>query len=117
VRLVALFIALSGVAYADDPPPPPTPRLDVAVGKTVEQNVGYTRGGWFCDDQTLITADLVTRGDTNYWIVTGVKAGSTQCRVGHDAQRPYIVFDVVVSPPPPPPKPAPKPAPPPKQAK
>jgi hypothetical protein len=115
VRILAALLIVSATAYADDAPPA-NPRLDVVVGKTVDQNVGYARGGWFCDDTTLITADLVTRGDTNFWVVTGVKAGTTQCRVGHDLHRPYLVFDVVVTNPPPPPKPVPPKSPPPKQA-
>ncbi|MEO6771477.1 MAG: hypothetical protein ABI467_00455 [Kofleriaceae bacterium] len=72
------------------------PRVDVEVGKTVEQPVGYHRYRWFCDDPSLLTGDLVTRGDTNYFVITGVKAGSTQCRVGTDREG-YTVMDVYVS--------------------
>ena len=83
---------------------PPNPRVDVEVGKSVEANVGYVRGGWFCDDATLVSAELVTRGDNNFWIVTGVKAGTTQCRVGGQLHQNYLVFDVVVAPKAPPKK-------------
>ena len=72
---------------------PPEP---VEVGRTVERNVGYATG-WFCDDPALVEASLVTRDDDyNYWIVTGVKVGSTQCRVGTDPTRASTVFDVTV---------------------
>ena len=57
------------------------PRLDVELGKSVEQNVQSARG-WMCDDPSLITADLVTRDNRNVWIVKGVKLGHTLCRVG-----------------------------------
>ncbi len=95
------------------------PKVHVEVGKTVEQDVVYRRGRWFCDDPSLLTADLVTHGDHNFWVVTGVKPGSTQCRVGTTREG-YSVFDVYVtaaaapapkvSPKPPPPT-APKAAP------
>jgi hypothetical protein len=105
VRSVAIVMVLlaPGVAVADDPAPN---RVDVEVGKSVERDVGYARGGWFCDDTTLVTGELYTRDDHNFWNITGVKAGSTQCRVGMDLHRPYVVFDVVVSDPP---KPKPQP--------
>ena len=93
MRSLALVVLAANAAAADAPA---LPRLDVVVGKTVEANVGYVRGGWMCDDATLVTAELVTRNDTNYWIVTGVKVGATQCRVGNDLHRPYLVFDVIV---------------------
>ena len=114
MRSVAIVLLVTGIAHAgseaNDQPPPPN-RVDVVVGKMVERDVGYARGGWFCDDTTLVTGELVTRDDHNYWQVTGVKAGSTQCRVGLDLHRPYVVFDVVVTEPP---KPKPQPQQPPK---
>jgi len=73
------------------------PKLNVEVGKTVEAAVGHYRGAWGCDDATLVTADIITKDDTNYWVVTGVKAGSTQCRVGLVSLGGYAVFDVYVT--------------------
>jgi hypothetical protein len=74
-------------------------RLDVALGKTVEVDVGYA-AGWMCDDPTLVRAQVVTRHDRNVWILTGAKLGRTACRVGTDPYRPHRVFDVhVVEPP------------------
>ena len=72
------------------------PRVDVEVGKTVEHAVGYYRYRWFCDDPSLITGDLITRGDTNYFVITGVKAGSTQCRVGTEREG-FTVMNVYVA--------------------
>jgi hypothetical protein len=73
-------------------------RLDVELGKTVERDVAYARG-WFCDDPSLVHADLVTRGDRNVWIVTGAKLGVTLCRVGtNPAVPPSYVFEVRVVP-------------------
>src|SRR6202012_5426783 len=90
VVLVVLVVGLAAIASADPAPN----RIEVELGKTVERNVGVLRG-YFCDDPSLITADLVTRGQTNVWVVTGAKVGTTQCRVG-DHTRPALVFDVVV---------------------
>jgi hypothetical protein len=70
-------------------------RLDVEAGKTVEVVVGYATG-WFCDDPSLVRAQLVTRNDRNVWIVTGVKLGSTECRVGTDPARAHYLFDLHV---------------------
>ena len=70
--------------------------LSVGVGKTVERQVGNATG-WFCDDPSLVTADLVTRGDINVWRVTGVAVGTTECRVGTDPTRASYVFDVTVT--------------------
>jgi hypothetical protein len=89
-RTLALLLALPCVALADPAPN----RLEVVVGKTVERDVGMLRG-YFCDDPTLVTAQVVTRGTANVWIVTGAKVGTTQCRVGSQMQ-PALVFDVVV---------------------
>lgn len=94
MRSLALVVLAANAAAADAPA---LPRLDVVVGKTVEVNVGYVRGGWMCDDPTLVTAELVTRNDTNYWIVAGAKVGTTQCRVGSQLHPPYVVYDVVVT--------------------
>lgn len=69
--------------------------LSVEVGATIEQNVGNAIG-WFCDDPSLIDANLVTRGDVNYWVLTGVKPGATKCRVGTSFGRAHFVFDVTV---------------------
>jgi hypothetical protein len=90
VRTLAMWMLLGAVAHADPAPN----RIEVEVGKTAERDVGVLRG-FFCDDPSLIAADLVTRGQTNVWVVTGQKVGTTQCRVG-DHTRPALVFDVVV---------------------
>jgi hypothetical protein len=69
--------------------------LSVEVGRTTERAVGNANG-WFCDDPSLIKAAIVTRGDVNYWVVTGLEVGATQCRVGTDPSRSTVVFDVTV---------------------
>jgi hypothetical protein len=88
LAIAALFVAAS--AHGD-----PT-RLEVAVGKTVEVDVGYARG-LLCDDTTFIDAQLVTRGESNVFVVKGLSAGATLCRVGTDLNRvAHFVFDVRV---------------------
>jgi hypothetical protein len=71
--------------------------LDVTVGAKVEREVGNATG-WFCDEPSFIDAKVVTREELNYWVVTGVRAGKTQCRVGTDTSRASFVFDVTVKP-------------------
>jgi len=89
--IVVVALALGArVAFADD-----GIRLDVEVGKTVERGVAIATG-WFCDDPSLVQAEVVTHNNTNVWVVTGVKLGSTQCRVGTDPSRVHYVFDVHV---------------------
>ncbi|HUJ59041.1 MAG TPA: hypothetical protein VLX92_11125, partial [Kofleriaceae bacterium] len=90
MRIAALSLLLvAGTALADG-----EIRLDVRVGETVEREVGYARG-WFCDDASLLHGDMVTRGDRNYFVVTGVKPGVTNCRVG-EAYSFHYVFEVHV---------------------
>lgn len=72
-------------------------RLDVEVGKTVERDVAALRG-WFCDDPSILDGSLITRGERNFFRVTGVKQGTTSCRVGTDPNLPHVVFDVHVLP-------------------
>jgi hypothetical protein len=91
-RLAILSLLFAGLAAADGA------RVDVEVGKTVERDVAIAIG-WFCDDPSLVAAEMVTRGNHNVWIVHGAKVGTTQCRVGTDPSRVAFVFDVHVLPP------------------
>ena len=101
---ILILVAMAHVAYADG--------VAVTVGFSIEREVGNANG-WFCDDPSLVEATLETRGETNVWIVKGVKPGFTQCRVGTDVTRTSYVLDVTVraaAPRPAPPiAPAPKP--------
>lgn len=92
LRQIAPLLLVTTLAAAD-----PNPRIDVAVGQTVEIDVG-TRRGLICDDVEIITPELRTKGDTNYLVVTGVTVGSTQCRVGTEPGRVGVLYDVVVGP-------------------
>jgi hypothetical protein len=103
VRLASALASVSALAVVLLPVTRPAGRavagdgiaLAVEVGRKTERNVGNATG-WFCDDPTLVDAALVTRGDVNYWVVAGLKAGTTQCRVGTDPSRTSFVFDVTV---------------------
>jgi hypothetical protein len=88
---LAIYLLSAVVAYADGN------RLDLEISKTVERDVAIATG-WFCDDPTLVSAELVTRGERNVWVVRGVKVGTTQCRVGTDPSRPVFVYEVHVLP-------------------
>ena len=89
-KLLPLLLASS--AFADD-----VPRIEVEVGKNFEKSVEYARG-YMCDDPSILTAEMITRKDRNYWVVTGVKVGETLCRVGLDRLQVHYVFDVRVLP-------------------
>jgi hypothetical protein len=91
MRRLAMLCFVCATVHADPAPN----RIEVAVGKTVEKQVGVLRT-YFCDNPSLISAQLVTRGGVNVWVVTGVKPGTTQCRVG-ESFRPSLLFDVVVT--------------------
>jgi hypothetical protein len=95
---IAFLLSLSapaGIAIAD-----PTRMLAVEVDHTVEVEVG-TLIGFRCDDPKLLDGKMQTkkteRGEINVFIVKGVAAGKTLCRVGTDPMRPFQLFDVVVT--------------------
>jgi hypothetical protein len=88
----ALLAAVASTALADG-----ETRLDVELGKKREIPVESARG-WFCDDPSLVTAEVITRDNRNYWVVTGAKLGTTNCRVGTDPSAPFYVFSLHVLP-------------------
>jgi hypothetical protein len=91
IRIALLLCLLSGSALAGD-----AERLEVAVGETIEQDVGFAIG-LRCDDLTIIHAEL--RADTpesNTFRITGVAEGTTLCRAGTAPNRPTYVFEIHV---------------------
>jgi len=91
IRIALLLCFLTGGALAGD-----AERLDVAVGETIEQDVGFAIG-LRCDDLTIILVEL--RADTpesNTFMVTGVAEGTTLCRVGTAPNRPTYLFEIHV---------------------
>ena len=73
-------------------------RLDVAVGETVERDVGYAIG-LQCDDLTIVRAELRPgTPESNRFSVTGLNVGTTLCRVGTAPERPAYLFDIHVIP-------------------
>lgn len=91
-RIAALVSVLGGSANADDA----TRRIEIVVDATVETDVGMLIG-FRCDDPKMIDAQVKTVGDHNVFVVKGVAAGKTQCRVGTDVARSGMLFDVVVT--------------------
>lgn len=87
---LALVLAVAAVARADGEVP-----LEVELGKTVEVNVHSARG-FFCDDPSLVQADVVTRDNTNVFRVAGASLGTTLCRVGTNPALLHYVFAVRV---------------------
>lgn len=104
IRIAALAMVLAsgapgapgaGRALADDAAPA-APRIDVAVGQTVERDVGFAIG-LLCDDLTILRAELrASTPESNRFSVTGVKEGTTMCRVGTAPSRPSFVFEIHV---------------------
>jgi hypothetical protein len=94
---LALIASLLGVAapgaraLADE-----AVRLDVAVGQTVERDVGFAIGV-LCDDLAILRIELrPSTPESNRLSVTGIKEGSTMCRVGTAPERPSFVFEIHV---------------------
>ncbi len=90
---IGIVLALATtVAAAED-----AVRLDIAVGETVERDVGYAIG-LMCDDSSLIRADLRnTSPETNTFVVTGLREGTVACRVGTSPGRPTFLFEIHVT--------------------
>jgi hypothetical protein len=91
LRIAAMLCIVVTSARADD-----AMRIDVAVGETVERDVGFAIG-LLCDDLTIIRAELrASTSASNVFRVTGVKQGTTMCRVGTAPYRPTYVFEIHV---------------------
>ena len=93
LRIAVVLAFVSTAALAED-----AARIDVAVGETVERDVGYALG-MMCDDTTLIHAEVRnTSPETNTFVVTGIKEGAVSCRVGTLPGRPTFLFEIHVVP-------------------
>jgi hypothetical protein len=71
-------------------------RVALGVGESAELQVGNALG-WFCDDPSLVTAEIVHYEGYNTWVVTGANVGLTHCRVGTTVGRASYLFEVEVS--------------------
>lgn len=95
---IGILLALAGSAVAEEAK---ARRLEVKVDDTVEIAVDNLIG-FQCDHPKLIDAKLVTRkdasGERNVFVVKGLEAGTTQCRVGSDVLGASRLFDIVVTP-------------------
>jgi hypothetical protein len=96
-----MLCALAGAALAAEPPPRPDDspqRIEVAVGETVEREVGYAIG-LRCDDTAVVRAELrPATPEFNVFIATGVTEGTATCRVGTSPVRPSYLFEIHVVP-------------------
>lgn len=80
VTAVSVSVGATGLALAD--PVVGETSVEVPVGKTVALDVGYARG-LLCDDLTVVRAELRAGSPTsNLLVITGLRQGVTQCRVG-----------------------------------
>ncbi len=96
MRVALILCLVVGSARADD-----ATRIAVAVGETVERDVGIAVG-LRCDDLTRARVELRTASpESNRFEVTGLLPGTTLCRVGTALNRPSYVFEIHVVPAPP----------------
>ena len=91
MRYAAIIALLAGVALAQTV-------VEVQVGATVRQDVGYARGVR-CDDLSIINVEMSTdtNRNTNVLSITGLKAGRTLCRAGLELNQVSYLFDIVVT--------------------
>jgi hypothetical protein len=91
IRIAVILCLVATSAVADD-----GMRIDVAVGETIERDVGFAIG-LLCDDVAIIRVELRAGTlESNTFAVTGVKEGATMCRVGTMPNRPTYVFEIHV---------------------
>ncbi|MDB4961861.1 MAG: hypothetical protein JWP01_1860 [Myxococcales bacterium] len=72
--------------------------VTVAVGQTVELEVGYAMGH-LCDSDSVVRAEMRNKNaDTNVFAITGLAAGTTLCRAGTVTveNRPTVLFEITV---------------------
>lgn len=74
-------------------------RLEVKVDATIETEVGNLIG-FACDQPKLIDASMKTKKsnntEVNVFVIKGVTAGTTQCRIGNVLTGGSKLFEVVV---------------------
>lgn len=99
MRCALLLCLVAGVAHADDAArADEAARIEVAVGETVERDVGIAIG-LRCDDLSVARVELRTATPaSNRFEVTGVSPGTTRCRVGTSLNRPSYLFEIHVVP-------------------
>jgi hypothetical protein len=91
IRIAVILCLVATSARADD-----AMRIDVAVGETIEREVGFAMG-LQCDDVAIIRVELrAGTPESNTFVVTGVTEGATRCRVGTMPNRPTYVFEIHV---------------------
>ena len=101
--VIAWSLASASLAAAGEDPgapaaPSPPPRIELRIGETAERDVGIAIG-YQCDDPALVRVEMRTKSEqANAFVVTGVAAGVTRCRVGTDPHRPSIVYEIRVLP-------------------
>jgi len=99
MRLPIVFLALAAMfaaparLRADD-----TIHLTLQVGQTVARDVGFAMGH-LCDDETIVKAEMRNKtAETNSFVVTGLRPGTTLCRAGTNTveDRPTFLFEITV---------------------
>ena len=91
VRIAVILCLVAATAAAGD-----ALRIDVAVGETIERDVGFAMG-LQCDDVAIVHVELrAGTPESNTFVVTGVAEGTTMCRVGTTPNRPTYLFELHV---------------------
>jgi len=98
MKRLTVVLALCGsaaLAVAED-----RVAIKVQVGQTVETDVGFAMGH-LCDDEAVVRGEMRNKdADTNVFAVTGLRVGTTLCRVGTVTveNRPTYLFEITVVP-------------------
>lgn len=93
--LLLVAILVPAIAVADEE----RIKVTITVGETREIEVGFARMH-YCDDTSIVEAEMRDKtSETNVFVVKGLKAGTTECRVGLDAAdgRPSFLYSITVA--------------------
>ena len=93
MRRLALVLLASTALAEDDG----IRRVSVAVGQTVEHEVGYAIGV-ACDDDVVEATMKSKTSETNVLVLLGKREGKTTCRAGTDPTGVSQVFEITVTP-------------------
>jgi hypothetical protein len=71
--------------------------VEVELGKSKEIAVGKASGEWLCVPEGVLKATIVSKGTSNYWVITPRQLSRTQCRVGSGLDDNDRIFDITVT--------------------
>jgi len=94
--LCLTYLTLTLLSADGGVPDSGTTDLKLKVGQTRKVPVGGLQG-LLCDDTTVMTPSLEGGSQDNLFVATGVKPGSTLCRVGTGNTGHYRLIQITVT--------------------